>query len=55
MKKFTSLLFSAICATSLLVGCSTKDDEATPSLTGNLYGFVNPVDELGNPAAKSGV
>ncbi|GGG46586.1 carboxypeptidase-like regulatory domain-containing protein [Hymenobacter glacieicola] len=56
MQKFTSLLFSSICAASLLTGCTkSDDDEATPSLTGNLYGFVNPLDELGSPAAKSGV
>ncbi|UYZ61818.1 carboxypeptidase-like regulatory domain-containing protein [Hymenobacter weizhouensis] len=56
MRNFTQFLLS-FCATVLLAGCEGKDDPtpASQSMTGNLVGFVNPVDEFGNPVSKSGV
>lgn len=66
MKKFTNL-FLSVCAVALLAGCSGKDGDPGPTgpagpagpsgqnLTGNLFGFVNPVDEYGNALPKSGV
>lgn len=70
MKSFHVLLLAALCAGPLLTGCAGKDGDPGPAgaagpagpagssgqnLTGNLYGFVSPVDEYGNLLAKSGV
>ncbi|SHI30544.1 Carboxypeptidase regulatory-like domain-containing protein [Hymenobacter daecheongensis DSM 21074] len=70
MRKFSNLLFSSICALSLLASCAGKDGDPGPAgaagatgptgpsgqnLTGNLFGFVNPLDENGQSLAKNGV
>ena len=70
MSKFTSFLFASVCATLLLTGCSGKDGDpgpagpagpsgpagpAAPVLTGNLFGFVGPISEVGTLMARNGI
>jgi hypothetical protein len=55
MKTFTKLFLSTAVVSALLGGCKGKDGEPGPSLTGNIVGFVNPYDEVGNPISKAGV
>ncbi len=67
MKLITSFLSVAVATTLLLGGCKGKDGDPGPAgatgatgpsgqnLSGNIVGFVNPVDEDGNPVSKSGV
>ncbi|KAA9331566.1 hypothetical protein F0P96_15120 [Hymenobacter busanensis] len=71
MNTFTKLLFSAtVVVGSLLGGCKGKDGDPGPTgatgatgatgpsgqnLTGNLFGFVSPVDENGSVQSRAGV
>jgi hypothetical protein len=64
MKKISALLLASLCAASLLTGCSGKDGDPGPTgpsgtpgpnLTGNMVGFVNPLDEGAIATTKSGV
>ena len=64
VSKFVCVVFGAAI---LLSGCKGKDGDPGPAgaigpvgpsgqnLTGNIFGFVNPVDEYGIATAKSGV
>lgn len=57
MRNFTHL-FLSVCAALVLAGCDNGKDDPTPAsqaMTGNLVGFVSPVNEFGNPLPKSGV
>ena len=64
MQHISKSIYAIFCAAVLLTNCKGKDGDpgpagpagpAGPSLSGNIVGFVNPVDEDGDPLSKAGV